>query len=321
MGKDEDNPHEVPDPLRLDRCPDCGYLLTGLPEQGICPECGFGYDREMIVLYGRRTAWGPAWGVLSQQGPPLDFLPIVPVMMIALAISLAASSGISSPIIIAAALLTPLIILAVFFWRRSIRQNVVAPVQMRLCRAGFATRRGIGPAKLQPWSGRHCVQIIPPLLARERPRSWHLCRVINAEILGVNLWPLTTRRSAFSARARQPHSCASDCGAGTCDRSDRAAAASAVQASVDDESNRYSLSKLACLVIGLVGHVWTHGLGGVRRFLTPFAGPTFRGVNSGPRCGAAGAGLSGTPHGRRRFTLAAPGMVPTLCKPACPVKN
>lgn len=38
----------------LQRCPECGYLLTGLPPDGRCPECGFAYDSTMIVLQG----WG-----------------------------------------------------------------------------------------------------------------------------------------------------------------------------------------------------------------------------------------------------------------------
>ena len=39
-------------PVSLDQCPDCGYLLTGLPEQGICPECGLAYGPDLLVLYG-----------------------------------------------------------------------------------------------------------------------------------------------------------------------------------------------------------------------------------------------------------------------------
>lgn len=48
----EYKPQKAVDPLRVDRCPDCGYLLTGLPEQGICPECGVAYSLDLIVLYG-----------------------------------------------------------------------------------------------------------------------------------------------------------------------------------------------------------------------------------------------------------------------------
>ena len=41
-------------PLRVEVCPDCGYSLEGLPEEGHCPECGRRYDSSLIVLYG----WG-----------------------------------------------------------------------------------------------------------------------------------------------------------------------------------------------------------------------------------------------------------------------
>src|SRR5690242_10129098 len=55
MSEANDNQNEVADPLRPDRCPDCGYLFTGLPDAGTCPECGIEYDPETIVLYGYKT--------------------------------------------------------------------------------------------------------------------------------------------------------------------------------------------------------------------------------------------------------------------------
>ena len=33
----------------LKRCPICKYSLTGLPDRHACPECGFSYDKQMIV--------------------------------------------------------------------------------------------------------------------------------------------------------------------------------------------------------------------------------------------------------------------------------
>jgi hypothetical protein len=38
-------------------CIHCGYALTGLAEQGRCPECGSGYSRQLIEEYRRYPAW------------------------------------------------------------------------------------------------------------------------------------------------------------------------------------------------------------------------------------------------------------------------
>jgi hypothetical protein len=40
------------DPLRLERCPVCGYRLEGLMPRGVCPECGTPYDDNTIILHG-----------------------------------------------------------------------------------------------------------------------------------------------------------------------------------------------------------------------------------------------------------------------------
>jgi hypothetical protein len=63
----------------VDQCPECGYSLEGLPDEGICPECGQRYDQTMIVLHGtargrlaslgnaapRAVIWHVVWGVLA----------------------------------------------------------------------------------------------------------------------------------------------------------------------------------------------------------------------------------------------------------------
>lgn len=40
-----------------DRCLACDYLLDGLPMPYRCPECGLGYDDEMIVFRPKKLGW------------------------------------------------------------------------------------------------------------------------------------------------------------------------------------------------------------------------------------------------------------------------
>src|SRR3954447_9035943 len=56
---------EPPAGVRLQSCASCGYLLTGLPDRGICPECGRAYEpSHMVTLFGRTggaRAWSTNW--------------------------------------------------------------------------------------------------------------------------------------------------------------------------------------------------------------------------------------------------------------------
>jgi hypothetical protein len=48
----------MPDPLRLTFCPRCDYALEGLPDAGVCPECGTPYDGSYVVLRCRPVLSG-----------------------------------------------------------------------------------------------------------------------------------------------------------------------------------------------------------------------------------------------------------------------
>ena len=57
---------ETVDPLRLERCPSCGYQLEGLPDEGTCPECGRQYNQSVVVLHG----WGRGTHASVLTAPP-----------------------------------------------------------------------------------------------------------------------------------------------------------------------------------------------------------------------------------------------------------
>ncbi len=55
-------------------CPACGQIIAGLPSQGRWPECGAGYDRHEVVLFGSRRwhVWG-LWGEVLTAAPVFWF--------------------------------------------------------------------------------------------------------------------------------------------------------------------------------------------------------------------------------------------------------
>ncbi|MCH7924389.1 MAG: hypothetical protein IIC51_02515 [Planctomycetes bacterium] len=41
----------------IDSCPVCRYSLTGLPDEHGCPECGFRYERDAVLIEEHRYTW------------------------------------------------------------------------------------------------------------------------------------------------------------------------------------------------------------------------------------------------------------------------
>jgi hypothetical protein len=177
------NPDQIVDPLRLDRCPDCGYLLIGLPEQGICPECGFAYSADMIVLYGWPVRGGLS-SIMTPRGLPPDVSPMALVMLVAFLIMMIATYG--ALFLLSTLLVATPIVGAIVLWRKSRRGDMPGPMQLRLTPKGYATRSGWGPVQLTPWSPRHCIQIFPPDLRIEGRAGRYCCRITTAHTPGFN---------------------------------------------------------------------------------------------------------------------------------------
>lgn len=143
---------EARDPLHLERCPDCGYLLTGLPEQGICPECGFASTPAMIVLYGWGS--GPHRIAANMRMHPVEWA-ITRALIVILVALMACIELNSLPAMAIAGLLAVAYVAYTGYQRWHASGEAPAPVQLRLFPAGFAQRNGIGPVrKLRAWSGK-----------------------------------------------------------------------------------------------------------------------------------------------------------------------
>jgi hypothetical protein len=65
------------DPFRLTFCPGCDYSLEGLPDEGVCPECGRPYDQQFIVL--------PAKPLLGDIGIPVFYAEVALISFFVLA--------------------------------------------------------------------------------------------------------------------------------------------------------------------------------------------------------------------------------------------
>lgn len=46
-----------PGAVMIDSCPVCRYSLTGLPDEHVCPECGFAYERDAILVEEHSYTW------------------------------------------------------------------------------------------------------------------------------------------------------------------------------------------------------------------------------------------------------------------------
>ena len=143
-------------------CPECGYDLAGLPAEGRCPECGWGYDAEGVVLYGRLVADLDARARPTRTDRVAGA--IVGVVLAGLLVWSAATSGSFIPLVF----VLGLIAVAAAVMARNFRSRGNRPDQLRLTPEGFAKRRGFGPAELEPWGPDVDVSFRFDLAARHR---------------------------------------------------------------------------------------------------------------------------------------------------------
>ena len=135
----------LPPPPR--RCPQCGYLLAGLPGVGRCPECGWAYDGRTLVLLGQPPG-------SAQRGPMMRASPAtVFYSSLGLAVALGGMLWAVGGLALGAIGFATLGGFAVAAWLgtrwaegRRERQ------QFRLTAAGVAVAGRIGHAEPQPWA-------------------------------------------------------------------------------------------------------------------------------------------------------------------------
>jgi hypothetical protein len=187
---DEQTPQER-DPLQLSRCPDCGYPLTGLRPTGLCPECGFTYTQDTIVLY----VWPPGTGPGERQWWLLGPLLCLSVLQLARLMwenpaRFFLPGDLLGVVILIGAIAPAIVMIGMLWlwflwgrtWIRARRDNPPAPVQVRLTPQGYAVRYGFGRVKIKPWAAVHRLRLEPIPGGR--------CSIV-IENSGVPIWEYT----------------------------------------------------------------------------------------------------------------------------------
>jgi hypothetical protein len=112
-------------------CPECGYSLEGHGVEGNCPECGFHYGPEQIVIFGRAKVMPSFVVAFAFLGTMGLFLLIIGCLLHSWGIALLGFSQVFN--------------FAIQWWRWR------PPHQLRLSANGYGARSRIGYVHVQPW--------------------------------------------------------------------------------------------------------------------------------------------------------------------------
>jgi hypothetical protein len=149
---------QEPLPLRTTHCSECGYCLTGLPERGRCPECGFEYTPDKLVLHG--WAFGKRADVsTARKLNPFTFLWLVGVLLFVYY----DSGGRSRPRSLYIWGAITIVLVGHQLYRRwNFAQQKMKPLQLHLNADGFGLRMALASKwDLHPWSHAEEIEIKP----------------------------------------------------------------------------------------------------------------------------------------------------------------
>ena len=151
--------------VRLDRCPECNYDLSGLARRHTCPECGLAYDQRMFIVEGKPRR-GNYW---DSQAAAIFFL-----WFVVMGIAFGRRMGLG-PFLMFMVLSYAAIWVAAWGLQR-LRQRPGKALLIWVSAEGIAIQPAFRWRKRQPWSRFRRVNASPAarFLPRADPGRWRL---------------------------------------------------------------------------------------------------------------------------------------------------
>lgn len=173
--------------LRLQRCPQCDYDLSTLPEEHRCPECGFAYDCSMFAVYGwtrkeRFSIQGRLLlGTWTERALAIVILAALASAITGMAFDAYRSWKTGSPRAVTLPGLIPFIFVAALVGVARLRSHVRrsreqhwGTIQLLFTRAGASKRRGPGEPRFVPWERFRRLRFRKLRSIRAGKRLWRL---------------------------------------------------------------------------------------------------------------------------------------------------